>query len=350
MRVQRQAISSTQAGSTYAISLLDSANGSLVASTPIAGAFKDDAMMPGCNAGVDEAAGLFYKTTVLERTFEPSTDCGGCDTGSVCCRDPTDPGSAAYCLGADACKDIPAGDGQGAQLLTIDGTSGRVLKNVTLSRGIHPAFGAFNAKDGQLYGVVPYSYTEYGLFSLSPDTGAVTQLYTWPKGQMDGIGVCEGLFLSDATTLVFQLGSDTDHLLAVDTNTGLIQHETPGFYGPFARAPLHPGKLIALQNLHNRGFQLLLLDPLGADDPTVLGALNATSLGRDLRAQDQACLAVHPEGSTIAVQASYNLASGYLARGVFVFALEGTTATLISEAEAFDDSDGKPWNGLYTWF
>jgi hypothetical protein len=91
----------------------------------------------------------------------------------------------------------------------------------------------------------------------------------------------------------------------------------------------------------------MLLDPLTGKS-TVLGSLNTTSLGRDLRAQDQACLAVSPTGGTVAVQASYNIASGLLDRGLFIFRLSGTTATLVSETKAFDDTSF-PHYGLFEW-
>jgi hypothetical protein len=147
----------------YAIAVLDPTNGSLVSSTPIAGKFMDDALMPGCNAGVDVESGVFYKTTTLKRTFQPSSDCGSCKSGSVCCKDPTDQDPKGFCLKTSDCSNIPAGAGSGGQILTINGRTGAIQGNVTLTPGVHPVFGAFNKHDGLLYSIVPYSYTEYGL-------------------------------------------------------------------------------------------------------------------------------------------------------------------------------------------
>ena len=61
-----------------------------VVSTAPALHIDDDALMPGCNAGVDLAAGLYYKTGAVELTLVPAsgcTNCTGADTS--CCRDPT---------------------------------------------------------------------------------------------------------------------------------------------------------------------------------------------------------------------------------------------------------------------
>ena len=51
-----------------------------------------------------------------------------------------------------------------------------VLQNKTLSMGVHPPFGAYNTHDGLLYSIVPDSYTEYTLYSLSPTSGAMRML------------------------------------------------------------------------------------------------------------------------------------------------------------------------------
>ena len=69
-----------------------------------------------------------------------------------------------------------------------------------------------------------------------------------------------------------------------------------------------PGSLIAIQNTQP-GVELLRFDPHAGTTTTLL-TLTSTSLGNDLRAQDQASLAVSDDGTSAWFVASYNLEVG----------------------------------------
>lgn len=72
------------------------------------------AAVAGCNAGVDLAAGRYYKTAQVEVTLVPATGCKNCTgVGAACCRDPTTTNSSAVgtCFAADSCEQIPVGSG-----------------------------------------------------------------------------------------------------------------------------------------------------------------------------------------------------------------------------------------------
>ena len=312
-------------------------------------------MDAGCNVAVDIKRGLYLKTTVRVTTFVNASSCGAspCPSGSVCCRDPSASGLGA-CFAVKDCAVLPADSGTGGDLLSIDMRTGKIKSNVSLTQGIHPSFGAYNEADQRMYSVVPYSYTEYGVFAYDPATGNVTQAATFPKEQLDGIGVCIGQVIkSRYLVYMFSSGASGDNLVVLDLTTLKIVNQVPGFFGPIAVDPLFPDKLLAIQNVKNNGgVAVVSVDPLTNRTATLL-RVPSTTLGRDLRAQDQAAFAVDAVHGTDAwFVASYNVKNGSLARGMFKASLakdrsSGTAggSRLVSQQEAWGDADGKPWLG-----
>ena len=90
--------------------------------------------MPGCYAGVDLAAELYYKTGAVELTLVPAsgcTNCTGADTS--CCRDPmaSNSSSPGTCFAVDSCNQIPVGAGKQGILYTVDAGTGAIAHQVS---------------------------------------------------------------------------------------------------------------------------------------------------------------------------------------------------------------------------
>merc|ERR1719230_402149 len=104
---------------------------------------------------------------------------------------------------------MAAGGGLGAgELLSIDVVSGAVVGNATMTgTPHHPVALALSRATGVAYGVVPFAYTEYGLFSFDAASGAVAQLAAFPKQTMDGLADCVGGVLSTTGEVFWQFAA-----------------------------------------------------------------------------------------------------------------------------------------------
>ena len=223
---------STILGATgaYSIATLDETNGTILSTTP-AIYFSDDGVMPGCNAAAAPADGVYWKTAPLEATFEDANasayhNCAGCVAGpGHCCADPTTPSMTPTCFKA-ACDEIPAGAAGEIFSLGIDAATGAVAANKTFALpAVSPPFSAWDATIDKAWTVVPYSYTEAGLFLLDYANATATRVSTFAKGATDGIGVCEGRVFTAADTgtkaLAYQFGGGLkDELRVVDLADG----------------------------------------------------------------------------------------------------------------------------------
>jgi len=359
---------STILGATgaYSIATLDETNGTILSTTP-AIYFSDDGVMPGCNAAAAPADGVYWKTAPLEATFEDANasayhNCAGCVGGpGHCCADPTTPSMTPTCF-KTACDKIPAGAAGEVFSLGIDAATGAVASNKTFALpAVSPPFSAWDASIEKAWTVVPYSYTEAGLFLLDYANATATRVSTFAKGATDGIGVCEGRVFTAADTgakaLAYQFGGGlADELRVVDLSDGgdySIVHTLPGFYSGLANDPKDASKLFGVVNVKNHGLELVHFDPTNANASTTLLKIANTSLGRMLRAQDQADFAVDANGDRAWLVASYNVdPGGKLVRGLFTVdvAADRSSASLVSTVEAFSDDDGKPWFGTLDYF
>lgn len=318
-------------------------SGSVVGLSQGSFSIQDDASgTPGCNAALDRTRGVYHKTAIRLSTYEPGNCTDTCPSGSTCCKDPSAKGDDGSCFSVPSCAQIPDGAGLGGgDLLSIDIDTGKVVSNITMvGTPHHPPSLAFSERTGLAYGVVPYAYTEYGIFSYNLRSGAVTQLNTMKKGSMDGIGNCIGgvLELNGTSLLWYQRSEGHNHtLLFVDLSTMQEVQRIPGFYMT-AEDPSQPGTLLGLTNTEP-GVALVRLSPM-ANTSTTLFSLRTTTLGSDLRAQDQASLAVDDAGTTVWFAASYNTASGKLYRGIFTLGLAGdSNVTLKSQHKFFGEPD-----------
>ena len=331
--------------------------GSVVSASSPPLAYTEDAIDPGCNAAYRASQNVYYKTTSNIVTFEASTGCdgfGGCAAGAACCVNPAVPTDTPTCYAVDACSELSAGDL--GVIVTIDAASGRALANASMSAPYHPPFGAFSEADGVMLSLVPTDYFSLSLVAYDVATGAVEVRHTLEKGQLDGVAVCEGLVLSTTNELVYAMSNgDGDYLLAIDTGTYAVRTLADAFYGPLAEDPTAPGAILALHNIPKGGLELVRIDAATGAVSVVL-RVASTSLGSDLRAQDQAGLAIAADGSAGWFLASYNLPDGSLARGMFTVAIDAQSgnATLVDEQWAFGgDATGgdgaHPWIGKLDW-
>lgn len=234
--------------------------------------------------------------------------------------------------------------GPRAARYTIDASTGAVTHAVNLSAYYPPTFGAFSKRAGLLYTLVPYEYTAVGLFSINPQSGAVVQLATLPKGQLDGVAVCEGLLFNGRYLLYVMSAGRSDNLFVYDLNSLKVVNAVSGFYGPLAVDPAAPDTVLAIQNV-KPGLRLVRLSPL-TNATTELLRLNRTSLGEDLRAQDQASLAT--DGKSAWFVASYNdPKTGMLYRGMYtvVLSADRASATLVEERPSFGGKLPGVWLG-----
>jgi len=124
----------------------------------------------------------------------------------------------------------------------------------------------------------------------------------------------------------------------------------PGFFAPIIADPSHPGHILAIQNTHKRGINLLRINPKTNLTQTIM-SVNRTKLGKDLRAQDQASMAADAHGSVWLI-ASYNVPSGDLIRGMFKMELNGngSSGVMVSQVPAFGDKMPTPWIGRLDYF
>ena len=160
---------------------------------------------------------------------------------------------------------------------------------------------------------------------------------------MDGIGDCIGGVLDGHNTSVlwYQLAQGHKHAMVfVDLKTMKEVQRVPGFYIT-VKDPKMPGSLLAITNTEP-GVALVRLGP-GSNTSTTIFVMKTTTLGSDLRAQDQASLAVNDAGTRLWFAASYNVPSGKLYRGIFTLALDasGHNATLQSAVKFFGEPDQK---------
>ena len=158
---------------------------------------------------------------------------------------------------------------------------------------------------------------------------------------MDGIGNCIGgvIDLAHTSILWYQLSQGHEHVLVfLDLHTLKEVQRIPGFYMT-VKDPNGPRSLLGLMNTEP-GVALLRLSPF-SNKTTILFSMSNTTLGDDLRAQDQASFAVDDSGKNVWFAASYNVKSGDLYRGVFALELDGDTATLKSQSKFFGQPDQK---------
>ena len=136
----------------------------------------------------------------------------------------------------------------------------------------------------------------------------------------------------------------------LDLNSLDTVNTVPGFFAPIVADPNHPGHILAIQNIHKKGIVLRRINPQTNHTQTIV-SVNKTTLGKDLRAQDQASMAVDSHGSVWLI-ASYNVPSGDLIRGVFKLELRvnGSSGVLVSQVPAFGDKISAPWIGRLDYF
>jgi len=341
--IAMSANSTTVGDETFYISVHDFKTGKIekLVDSPLT--YHDDSSgTPGCNAALDSKRKVYYKTAIKTITYIPGDCPSGCGSKGTCCKDPTAVGDQGSCFSVP-CGSIPTGAGLGGgDLLTIDIETCVVLRNKTMTgTPHHPPSLAYSEATGLSYGVIPYSYTEYGIFSYDAESGEVSQLNTMKKGTMDGIGNCIGGVLewNNRTVLWYQLSQGHTHTMVfVDLHTLQEVQRVPGFFIT-VKDPNAPHSLLGLLNTEP-GVRLVRLSP-ATNRTTTLFSMNATSLGSDLRAQDQASLAINDQGSRVWFAASYNTPSGELDRGVFTLELHSDSATLLSEAKLFGQPDQK---------
>lgn len=343
----------------YKVATLNEADGTIASLSP-ALRYADDSTMPGCNAAA--AAATYYKSSPLKETlvdanasaFPNCAGCAGKGGKGHCCADPTDASMTPTCF-AKKCDELPAGDGERVFALAIDAATGALKANVTFRTPMFaPPFSAWDAAKAVAWSVVPYSYTNLGLFSVDYAEGVATKVADFPKTSTDGVGVCAGRVLSygNRSHLAYQFGGETDELRFVDLATFTVSTRVSGFYAAFVVDPLAPSALLAVRNVHGgKGIELVTVDPAANATAAIL-AIPATPLGRMLRAQDQADFAVRPDGLRAWFVASYNIKNGSLVRGMFTVdvAEDRSSATLVSTVEAFSDADGSPWIGTLDYF
>lgn len=271
----------------------------------------DTESTPGCNAAIDKVMGQYFKT--------------------------------------DA----------GLQILTLDISSGSIVRNLTMSgTPHHPPTFAWSGEARRAYGVVPYEYTIYGIFVYDPKTGLVEEVANFPKGDMDSIGDCISGFFSGSSVMWYRLDENAgESLVFFDVETSMETLRMPGSVNMVVEDTRAPGTLLAIRNLLPYGVELMRLDPLSNTSYSLL-IINETTLGSQLRAQDQASLAVSDDG-TVWFVASYDVYDPdikftYVYRGVFTLARNSSyvdTFVLESEEKLFGEPDqpGTVFVGRLDW-
>ena len=159
----------------------------------------DAATMPGCRAAA--GAGAYWtaslvSTTMVAENASAEPNCAGCAAPNAtahCCADPTDPTMLPACF-TSKCGDVPASTAGGVSVLQIDAASGSVVGNATFPPGAAapPAFAAWDDATGLAYSVIPFTYSDLGLYELNYHNATAKQLKTYPKQPTDGVGSCEG--------------------------------------------------------------------------------------------------------------------------------------------------------------